>query len=589
MIRTFALAYTLLGGARVEAQSDSFQDLEEVVLVTGDTDFNTNLTERALTRLGWTRQFTLTYNRVSNESWWINDQVVIYEKAGDCMFSFQGVNDETDVPLMISSFYTPPVDMCRLQVSSGIASKMNLLLAEPMMQPGSPLVAYLNNNSVCSRVASVGHSMGGALATLWATCANQGNNTAIFGARQDYSLVTFGPLAMSTTPAFNGEPGTPFDGTRYCVTNEDGGMSASENFYVDTKAFRLDTLDLISKVAEALNNTDDSNTISDLRNYLMPMSSAEVEAYWESELLPEGWAQQYALGILDFVGQDSEIGNEIGAKLGEFLFSGVLSFGADLVCSLGQQYGFQHALQAHQPILNKLMTDDTSTGGITGGLRPLRASMAPMYPVGDVFQILFQLLTNNFEFVNHDICCYSAIADDECQALYTTPEWRSCKNNLLSFLPQQTITCGDIRASYQDQGCCGNPARSFQPPGEDRRLKSLSGEPKNDDELMKMIHAALNEAKAVGDQQESKLAKQILALSRKYTDQALRATPLTAQTLALTHKYADRALPATFLANQTLASARKYAKKALKPKPLASEALGGRRRQRVRRRYAEKV
>merc|ERR1719386_336950 len=77
----------------------------------------------------------------------------------------------------------------------------------------------------CEKVYSVGHSLGGALATLFAFCANQEQVTTenadkasvanVRGSRrEEVMLLTFGAPGVSVTPMHSGSPGICFQGRR---------------------------------------------------------------------------------------------------------------------------------------------------------------------------------------------------------------------------------------------------------------------------------------------------------------------------------------------------------------------------------------
>lgn len=512
------LAHLLVGGARVAATNI---DLSELALVGADADYNVNLTEPALAALGWKRGLVITFSLYAGSS----DQVGVYEKNGHCLVAFQGVNDEHDYLSILGGLGPDPgpVDMCRLKVNSGIAQEMQSFLQTPEL---GRMVEYLNDETKCSDVTAVGHSMGGSLATLWATCANQGNNTAVFGERRNYGLVTFGALAMSTTPAFNGEPGKPFVGTRYCLTEKDGGTNEQSSFHVDTKEFRLELLDLYSKMAAAIGNSDLSTQLGGLKSQLSSRTSAQIESMWYADVLRAGWAQP--LGLLTFAkaNEDSDLGNTIRAAIPKWTASGVLSFQSDPVCSIGQVNGFLHAVQPFQPMPNKLLSKKA-----LDSMEKVPSSDADVVklPKADLFQLLFSTLANGGTFVNHAMCCYAMGGNEQCSEKYTTPEWRSCQNPLAAYLPQPTTTttttntglrqttCGHIKSAYRKQGCCGNPNKLFPIDPYDRRLQTVLAEPENEEDFMKMIDAAMENAKTKGGQQDvGKLANHILESTREY-------------------------------------------------------------------------
>jgi hypothetical protein len=245
-------------------------DHAELAMLTGDCDLNINLTAEALAGLGWERSGVHRYNMAPPHS---HDSAMTFIKGDHCLAVFSATNDATDQAQIIGGT-TQAVDMCGFQVHAGVAQEMASFLANPAH---SNFVAFLNDGK-CKSVTAAGHSFGGSLATLWAACANVQALPGSFGARSDYALVTFAPFAISRTPVYSGKPGVPFIGTRYSLTEADGGASVQAGFRVDTKNFRLQLLELYSQLASMSGDASQAKALADLKTTFSSLSAGELAA-----------------------------------------------------------------------------------------------------------------------------------------------------------------------------------------------------------------------------------------------------------------------------------------------------------------------
>lgn len=131
----------------------------------------------------------------------------------------------------------------------------------------------------CGQVYSVGHSMGGALASLFAFCANLENDSdpkdkpRFAGLDPSVRLITVGAPVISVHPLYNGKPGNCFEGARFVVDDNSEAMPpASAAGFVQLLA---NVTELIGIPQEA---ADLSNAIPQLTQYAGVDNAASYEA-----------------------------------------------------------------------------------------------------------------------------------------------------------------------------------------------------------------------------------------------------------------------------------------------------------------------
>mmetsp|Transcript_89508 Transcript_89508/g.157951 ORF Transcript_89508/g.157951 Transcript_89508/m.157951 type:complete len:552 (+) Transcript_89508:59-1714(+) len=508
-MRAILRAYAVLFLYAIAGAEDNV-DLSELVFLAGDTDSTVDLKDTTLSTLGWKRGVEITFNLIPGYS---HDKAMTFIKGDHCLATWQSVSDIMDTQAVVVGLQSqPPAAMCNHSVHAGVAKEMSDFMNTSQF---GDFVAFLNN-ATCKTVTAVGQSFGGALATLWATCANLGAEPALFGARTDYQLVTFTALAMAKTPPYNGKPGVPFVGTRYGIveTSETAARQKEANSFLvnawdQAKDFRLKILEGFAVTFNSMNLTGPADHFTMIRQQMSGMTTEQVEEWWAANVNPPSTSGIHEFALLFFAnaGQDNPTGRWLAETLPQLAASGVLTHEVDGVGALGQMFGYKHALQVFQPMTNRMFPGNTDEWSLLPAVPP---SAAVDEPKADVYQFTFSTLANNGGFVNHDTCCYTSAHRLRCAASFTEPKWRSCKNPFIDFRgepwepPPPPLKCGEIKKAYK-KGCCKkSPETVFKM---DRRLGTAVSQPQDDEALLTSVKEALQRAESSG----GKLAAHILA------------------------------------------------------------------------------
>jgi len=203
--------------------------------------------------------------------------------------------------------------------------------------------------------------------------------------------------------------------------------------HVDTKSFRLQLLELYSQLANMSGMATQAKALADVKMQFSNISAGAIEGLWATTAYPQ--LQPLALWTLLEANKATAGAAAIGAQTAKFVASGVLSYEYDSVSSLGGFYGFKHALQDFQPLPNKLVAAKPGSS-----MTKVPAALASDLPKADLFQSLFSMLANGGNFPNHAPCCYSSQNNTLCALQYDNPQWFTCNNNLLAFMPATTTT-----------------------------------------------------------------------------------------------------------------------------------------------------
>mmetsp|Transcript_27411 Transcript_27411/g.63319 ORF Transcript_27411/g.63319 Transcript_27411/m.63319 type:complete len:391 (-) Transcript_27411:69-1241(-) len=209
-----AAEHTLLESARVEDSSNATAGLSQEQEYVIMTELARGVyTDEPSDVPGWT--LLASYSVQSNG---YTDGLHVYGKDGTCVVSFRGSDDPDDYASSIRATYEPPVEKCGSALHSGFWHEMVLLIQSPLWE-SSAIPAITGQ---CQTIYAVGHSLGGALAQIFAACANhQALSTVAVSAVTPLTVAkvyTFGAPAVSVAgrPLANAaSPDGCFDGARF--------------------------------------------------------------------------------------------------------------------------------------------------------------------------------------------------------------------------------------------------------------------------------------------------------------------------------------------------------------------------------------
>mmetsp|Transcript_57821 Transcript_57821/g.163174 ORF Transcript_57821/g.163174 Transcript_57821/m.163174 type:complete len:257 (+) Transcript_57821:261-1031(+) len=126
----------------------------------------------------------------------ITDYMGVYMRDNVCAISFAGTDDVFDV---VSELNVATVPLCGFRsVHRGFAEKLERILRTHTWQ--TELAPYLRSGACAEGVVCVGHSLGGALASILAACANSQESGGIghlLGGLAVAGIYTFGAPAVS--------------------------------------------------------------------------------------------------------------------------------------------------------------------------------------------------------------------------------------------------------------------------------------------------------------------------------------------------------------------------------------------------------
>jgi len=144
---------------------------------------------------GWQRVHVLSLTSTYTQE---IDKYGIFQWSNQCVLSLAGTNSPFD---MTDNFDGRTRTMCGFEgVHRGFASEVDDLLEHSSWT--GILLPYLNGASCSGGVTVVGHSLGGAQASIFAACANNGSRPFGFKVK---ALYTHGGAAPSKTPLPNNE------------------------------------------------------------------------------------------------------------------------------------------------------------------------------------------------------------------------------------------------------------------------------------------------------------------------------------------------------------------------------------------------
>lgn len=169
-----------------------------------------------------------------------------------CAIAFSHTDDDLDTAENYNLTRPSFCGVAEGTVQGGFVKEIRAFWA----QPGWPNIQAQLQSSMCGQLYTLGHSRGGAVASVFAFCVNveetgkfffRTNDTIVDEDKQYVAglgksrLVTFGALAPAEQPLWNGRMGNCFEGVRLYIGQEPDSPTASV-------AFMLAYVELIKKV-----------------------------------------------------------------------------------------------------------------------------------------------------------------------------------------------------------------------------------------------------------------------------------------------------------------------------------------------------
>jgi hypothetical protein len=175
-----------------------------------------------------------------------NDHVGLYQAGSTCVVAFAGSNDPKD---WMDNFDIRTINKCGLDLHLGF---YNSLLASLQKYQWQRLAKVLSG-STCKHIVATGHSQGGAMASILATCANQygGLDASLpkFPAFTVDELYTIGAPGISKQPVNDDRtPNGCFSGMR--VVNWDWGSYDPVPFVTHAVGFLHPRIELTRLILE---------------------------------------------------------------------------------------------------------------------------------------------------------------------------------------------------------------------------------------------------------------------------------------------------------------------------------------------------
>jgi len=142
------------------------------------------------------------------------DHLAIYQSGNQCVVAFAGTDDVSDLS---DDLDVREKEACGHSFHKGFYEEFqNFLSGEKWSSEFQP---YLKSDACSGGIIAVGHSLGGALASVFATCANAPGNP--LGTQLGFlitSLYTVGAPALAKSSPRNGQTSSGcFDGARFFI------------------------------------------------------------------------------------------------------------------------------------------------------------------------------------------------------------------------------------------------------------------------------------------------------------------------------------------------------------------------------------
>lgn len=346
-------------------------------------------------QMGWVPSITMTYDR---ESW--SHTATVFEKSNVCALVFFESLDPF-----------ASVDTKKFCKGEGVNVKFTQEMEGFMnLEAWQNVIDFLES---CDEVYAVGHSGGGAMATLFAFCANtQATN---FGALPEVRLYTLGAPGPAMSALYNGSPGKCFKGVRQFVADEPRAAS---------RAFHVDNLLLFANIADKIPNQA-WRSLS-LRQAVTKLASLEEGSEEETDLLQKQNVDigDMWLGVYLVLRGDVQKVNAVLPNYKVVLEAFMEKHAQDLIIDydpVPQMFiGYLHPLVKAQPIANTKVSP--SGVAVIGPAVECDADM-PQVPNFDYAQLAWgSLRFNKGHYVeggsipNHGACC--AMSEADCSSRY---------------------------------------------------------------------------------------------------------------------------------------------------------------------------
>jgi len=379
------------------------------LLAAGMSDHSTHLKELPA---GWSAGTAIV--DISNASLKMLDTAQIYKFRNDtkCAIVFSATDDAIDAMQQMMGTQSPQ-NVCGFpDVNGGYAQELTGYMQASEWKSG------IEELSACGEVYAVGHSMGGAMASLFAACANTNaefSYKAAFGSLPEVSLVTFGAPSVAKTALYNGEEGSCFKGVRQYVSSPSKSLP---------KEFQIGYLKIFQMLCQVAGQTEMKQSLGGLIAMLedgtLPYPSEKARQTLlqtnikiGSGAVP-GWLVIFAImsdlnlpGLKVTDEQKTQIKTTVGKLV--YAYAKPIAYLYDPVPQLFTGFGYKHPLLATAP---QKRTGSFGQADPAAGAECTAATSLPEY---DYAQLFFGLFLKNSlaAFPNHGICCLLDIENCE--------------------------------------------------------------------------------------------------------------------------------------------------------------------------------
>jgi len=157
----------------------------------------------SMEREGWQR-----LGKYTVDPWWTKDEADLWERSGECILAFRGSDDLNDVWNDLVNVF--PESYHGVEAMGGVKSELEHLLGELHSKGARELVS----KSCDKGFVAAGHSLGGALAQLFAVLVNKNDNPLEWNRKVDavYPIGSM-PVGHKTVLTNDQSPDGTFKGT----------------------------------------------------------------------------------------------------------------------------------------------------------------------------------------------------------------------------------------------------------------------------------------------------------------------------------------------------------------------------------------